>query len=350
MEKTYKSMKSKNRNLNPFIILLMSILILYALIFTAFLVFGTINSFKSNFQYEQYNGGDRLGLPWYEITLPNGNVIDMTNEKYKGSTYYFPHPFYNYEIVLDAIPANKNTEPYKYLAGWNLDTVMPNWKNGNPNDSFLRILFNSVFYAVVGALIIAIVPCVVGYLCAKYPYRFSSLLYTITLVVMILPIVGSDPSRIELMCRLYLFDTMIGDFIVNFTFTNVYFLVFYAFYQGVSGTYAEAAEIDGASQLRTMVSIVMPLASKMIATVTLIFFMNRWNSYNWQMLYMPNVWMIAYRIYIITTSTSNAAGSIAVNPPACIAASMILALPIVALFIAFRNKIMGNISMGGLKE
>ena len=331
--------KSKNRNLNPFILLLLSILILYAVIFTFFLVFGTVNSFKSNYQYSDLL--DRVGWPAYDYL--DGLLKDPDME---GTPLYFPHPFYNFEMVIDKIPANPSDEPYRYLAGWNLDKVMPTYTK-NPNDSFLKILWNSIFYAVAGALIIAVVPCVVGYLAAKYPYKFSSLLYAITLTVMILPIVGSDPSRIRLMCQLYLFDTMIGDFIVNFTFTNVYFLVFYAFYQGVSGTFAEAAEIDGASQLRTMVSIVMPLASKMIATVTLIFFMNRWNSYNWQMLYMPNIWMVAYRIYVITSVNLQTLDN---SAPARIAAAMILAIPILTLFIAFRNKIMGNISMGGLKE
>ncbi len=339
MEKTYKVAKSKNKNLNPFILLLLTLLVLYVIIFTVFLVFGTINSFKTSHQYSGYIK-DRFGFPNYNYT-----EIDFKDPLFIGSPDYFPHPFYNYELVLNKMPSNDGFWPYPYNAGWNLDVPIEG-HNMYANNTFLKIVWNSLFYAIAGALIIAVVPCVVGYLCAKYPYKFSSLLYTITLLVMILPIVGSDPSRIRLMCQLYLFDTMIGDFIVNFTFTNVYFLVFYAFYQGVSGTYAEAAEIDGASQLRTMISIVMPLASKMIGTVTLIFFINRWNSYNWQMLYMPNIWMVAYRVYVITNNPNILDNS----STAPFAAAMILALPILVLFILLRNKIMGNISMGGLKE
>ena len=164
---------------------------------------------------------------------------------------------------------------------------------------------------------------------------------------MVLPLVGADPSRMRLMKQLYLFDSMIGDFIVNFTFTNVYFLVFYAYYQGMSGTYSEAAEIDGASQFRTLFSIILPLAVKMMGTVILIFFIKRWNQYNWQMLYLPNTWMIAYRIYLITSINPNILNH---STPTIMAAAMILAIPILILFIIFKDKIMGNVSMGGLKE
>ena len=336
MEKTFK-VKKTNRNLNPFVIFLLVMLILYSAIFSFLIIFGTINSFKPYLQYDREL--DYLGLPSYDNPL-------YTQANMKGKPVYFPHAFYNYEKVIEKIPATEGEPVIRYYAGFNLDDIMPKYKD-NPNTSFLKIVGQSFFYAIVGAVIIAIVPAVVGYLAAKYPYKFSSLLYSITLFVIAVPLVGSDPARVRFMSQLYLFDTMIGDFIVNFTFTNVYFLVFYAYYQGMSGTYAEAAEIDGASQLRTLVSIILPLAVKMMGTVILIFFINRWNSYNWQMIYLPNTWMIAYRIYLITSVNPQILNN---STPTVLSAAMILAIPILILFIIFKDKIMGNISMGGLKE
>ena len=336
MEKTFK-VKKTNRNLNPFVIFLLVMLILYSAIFSFLIIFGTINSFKPYLQYDREL--DYLGLPNYDNPL-------YTQANMKGKPVYFPHAFYNYEKVIEKIPATQGEPVIRYYAGFNLDDIMPKYKD-NPNTSFLKIVGQSFFYAIVGAVIIAIVPAVVGYLAAKYPYKFSSLLYSITLFVIAVPLVGSDPARVRFMSQLYLFDTMIGDFIVNFTFTNVYFLVFYAYYQGMSGTYAEAAEIDGASQLRTLVSIILPLAVKMMGTVILIFFINRWNSYNWQMIYLPNTWMIAYRIYLITSVNPQILNN---STPTVLSAAMILAIPILILFIIFKDKIMGNISMSGLKE
>lgn len=336
MGKTFK-VKKTNRNMNTFVIFLMVILIIYAVLFSFLIIFGAINSFKPYVQYDR--DLDYIGLPKYDDPL-------YTDIRFKDNPIYFPHPFYNFEKVLEAVPAKQGEAVVRYYAGFNLDNLMPKYRD-NPNTSFFKIVFQSFFYAIAGAVIIAIVPAVVGYLAAKYPYKFSSLLYTITITVMVLPLPGVDPARIRLMQQLYLFDTMIGDFIINFTFTNVYFLVFYAYYQGMSGTYSEAAEIDGASQFRTLVSIILPLAVKMMGTVILIFFINRWNQYNFQMLYLPNTWMISYRIYLITSINPQILNN---STPTVMAAAMILALPILILFIIFKDKIMGNMSMGGLKE
>ena len=338
MEKTYK-VKKTSKNMNAFVIFLMVLLIVYAVLFSALIIFGAINSFKPYLQYDRQM--DYLGMPTYDNPLYTDPKMNTPK-----NPIYFPHPFYNFEKVIAKIPAEEGEPIIKYYAGFNLDDLMPKYKE-NQNTSFFKIVFQSFFYAIAGSVIIAIVPAVVGYLAAKYPYKFSSVLYAITITTMVLPIVGSDPSRIRLMCQLYLFDTMIGDFIVNFTFTNVYFLVFYAYYQGMSGTYSEAAEIDGASQLRTLVSIILPLAVKMMGTVILIFFINRWNSYNWQMLYMPNIWMIAFRVYVITSVNPQTLNN---STPTVIAAAMILAIPMIILFVIFKDKIIGNVSMGGLKE
>ncbi|MBE5744296.1 MAG: carbohydrate ABC transporter permease [Clostridiales bacterium] len=336
-----KALKSKNRNLNPFILLLFTILVIYVVVFTYMLVWAFYNSFKPAAQW-----GERqfMQLPVYtnEMWSVDGffQGIDANGSNVTNRDIYFKGIFYNYTKVVAAMPGKARAE---YYAGWNLDVKMPKQAY---NNTFFMIIFNTLVYSIVGSVIIGVVPCVVGYVAAKYPYKFSTLLYVITLFVMIMPLVGTEPARIKLLCRLYLFDTMWGDWIVNFTFANMYFLVFLAFYQGVSGTYAEAAEVDGASQLRTMVQIIMPLASKMIMTIALIFFIGRWNNYTTPLIYMPNIWMISYRLYTITTLNANTLG----DDPTKIAAAMIIVVPIVIVFIFLKDKIMGNISMGGLKE
>ncbi len=332
-----KSYKSRNRNFNFTVLIMFTVLSLFTLIFSFMLIWALINSFKPPMQWE---AREYMQLPNYSNPLWTTKEMGYINNVAYYSNYW-PHMFHNYTKVLNVMPGKAMSQ---YYAGWNLDVKMP---TDYIKNSMFIMVFNTLFYSVVGSLIIAVVPCVVGYLAAKYPYKFSTLLYVITLFVMVMPLVGTEPARIKLLCRLYLFDTMWGDFIVNFTFANMYFLVFYAFYSGVSGTYAEAAEVDGASQLRTMVQIIMPLASKMITTVTLIFFIGRWNNYSTPLVYMPNHWMISYRLYLITNTNANA---YLTDDPSRIAAAMIIVVPILIVFVFLRNKIMGNISIGGIKE
>ena len=62
---------------------------------------------------------------------------------------------------------------------------------------------------------------------------------------------------------------------------------------------------------------------------------------------MPNVWMIAFRVYVITSVNPQTLNN---STPTVMAAAMILAIPMIILFVIFKDKIMGNMSMGGLKE
>ena len=187
-----------------------------------------------------------------------------------------------------------------------------------------------------------------GYLCANYRYKFSNFVISLTLFVMVLPIVGSMPARITLLRRLDLFDRIIGDMIVNMTFTNMYFLVFHGFFGGMGSTYAEAAEVDGASQLRTMVTICLPLAIKMVTTVILVYFIGRWNDYNTPLMYLPSYPPLSYGLYLLSTGNGGQIDN-AMTEPAKIGACFIVALPIITIFSIFNQKIMTNVSVGGLK-
>ena len=112
-------------------------------------------------------------------------------------------------------------------------------------------------------------------------------------------------------------------------------------------TYAEAAEIDGASRYKVLCSIVIPLSIKIISTVWLLQFVHFWNDYQTPLLYMPTKPTLAYGIYYLCHETAR--GQLA-NVPTKAAGCMILAIPLICLFIAFKEKLMGNISMGGIKE
>ena len=353
MATAYKNKKSINKNLNPFVIILFLILLVYSLSLVFVLGWGLLTSLKSKADFEgnqSATGGNILGLPnldnWYTFVEDKDGFV--VKQKVSMFTNYIS--VWKYFMVDGdgnsnfftggTIAANKF-----YFVG----LYLQNEVNTPGTASFFELLLTTVLYTVGGALIIALVPALVGYLCAKYPYKFSSLCYSITIFVMILPIVSSTPARITLLKRLNLFDSIIGDWMVNMTFTNMYFLVFYGFFQGMSGTYAEAAEVDGASQFRTLVTIIMPLAVKMMTTVILIYFIARWNDYNTPLMYLPGHPTIALAIYNLANKT-NIQGAAFSSIPARVAAAMFIAIPMIILFICVKDRLLGNISMGGIKE
>jgi ABC-type glycerol-3-phosphate transport system permease component len=171
------------------------------------------------------------------------------------------------------------------------------------------------------------------------------------LVVMAIPIVGSSPAMVSLLRDLGIHDTIFAMVALNFNFTGIYFFVFHAYLTGISDTYVEAAEIDGASQLGVFIKIIFPLCLKTFFTVFLLQFIQTWNDYQTPLLYYPNHPTLAYAVFRMTNNTGGAdKGMEYQGVPQRVAGCMVLAIPIFAIFVAFNKLLMGNLTMGGLKE
>lgn len=219
-------------------------------------------------------------------------------------------------------------------------------KVGQRNVYVPEMFLNSLLYAGGASLIQTAVTVVMAYLVAKYDNWFSKMVYGIVIVTMILPIVGSLPSEISVAKTLRIYDTIFGVWIMRSTFLGMYFLVFHSMFKGVSKDFDEAAKIDGSSNFRIMLEINMPLAKNTIVTVLLLSFIGYWNDYSIPMIYLPNHPTLASGLYWFNQSTVGKYS----NTPMKLAGCMIVVIPILILFVIFNNRVMGNISTGGVKE
>ncbi|MBQ2883491.1 MAG: carbohydrate ABC transporter permease [Alphaproteobacteria bacterium] len=208
------------------------------------------------------------------------------------------------------------------------------------------MLMNTLVYAIGCSLFATISPCVMSYLCAKYPCKFSTLCYNIVVVTMTIPIVGALPSQMSIVNGLGLKDTFGGMFIMSGSFTGLYFLVFYATFKGLPSDYMEAAQIDGAGHFKIFFRIMFPLTLTTFLTVFIIYFIQFWNNYTTPMLFMPNKPTLSYGIYYF--SVLNKTNSIC-SDQIQIAAAMIVLLPILVVFLSMHKTLMGNLTAGGIK-
>ena len=211
---------------------------------------------------------------------------------------------------------------------------------------FWGMLAYTLLYAGVGALISSAVPCLVAYVCTKFDFKFNSVIYGIVIVSMVLPIVGSAPSEMKILKELGMYNTMWGNWIQKFHFLGMYFLVYYAAFKSFPNTYMDAAYIDGAGEWRTFLSVILPLIRNTFLTILLIRFIDYWNDYQTPLLYLPSYPTLAVGLFHLSGSTVGELSWV----PRKVAACIILLLPIMTLFIAFRDKLMGSLTMGGIKE
>lgn len=204
-------------------------------------------------------------------------------------------------------------------------------------------LANSLLYVGGVTIVGTMTPCVVAYIVARYKYKFLDIIYMIVIITMALPIIGSLPSEVRMVKALGLYQKIWGMWILKAHFLGTYFLIFHAQFSMISKEYTEAAKMDGASPFRIMTQIIMPLAWTTISTCMLLTFVTYWNEYQTPLLYLETKPVLAigiynfYMSYRVTNGATKLAGLIT------------LTIPMVLVFIVFQNKLMTNLSIGGIK-
>ena len=293
-----KGISKKRFKTSPLFIVLFIILTVYTVAMFALLIWAVLNSFKSQLDFRN----NVLGLP-REMAWENFSTV-----------------FSNFEMIVNTNGSSKTINIW-------------------------QMLLYTILYAGGCAVISTVVPCAVAYVTAKFKFRFNAIIYGIVIVAMVLPIVGSAPSEMKILKDLGLYDTLWGSWIQKFHFLGMYFLVFYAAFKSFPDTYMGAAYIDGAGEWKTFLQVVMPLVRNTFLTILLIKFIDYWNDFQTPLLYIPSYPTLAVGLYTIGNSTLGALSWV----PRKLAACIIILIPIMMLFIIFRDKLMGNLTMGGIK-
>lgn len=212
--------------------------------------------------------------------------------------------------------------------------------------TFEGMMFNSIVYSLGCALAQTSVLCVTAYTTSRFNFKFDKVIYNVVIITMILPIVGSLPSELRMAKLFGLYDKLYGMIVMKSHFLGMYYLVFHAMFRGIPKDFDEAAYMDGAGNFTIFFRIILPLASGTFITIALINFINFWNDYTTPLVYMPSYPTIAYGLYEFVQSPTPDR----VKKPVKLAACMLVFIPNFIIFLVFRNKLIGNISMGGLKE
>ncbi len=211
----------------------------------------------------------------------------------------------------------------------------------------LDMYLNTILYAVGCGFLSTLVPCFTAYLTARFNYKFSGFIVGIVIVTMSLPIVGSTPSSLQLARSLGLYNKIWGLWIMSAHFQmGLHFLVFHEAFKAFPEAYKEAAEIDGANNFQVMLQILMPLVRNVFFTVFLLRVIGYWNEYQTALLYMPSSPTVAYGLYVFTFANTD---NTLCNVPMKLTCAYLVAIPIFVVFCIFQNRIMSNLSIGGIK-
>ena len=247
---------------------------------------------------------------------------------------------------LDDSKPNVMGWPKKFVLFDNIAEI----NTGFAKFTLVGMAMNTLLYAAGCSLAKVVVTCVVAYLCARYDNWFSKLVYNVVIVAMIVPIVGSQAAEIKMAKELWLHDEIWGMWLMRANFLGLYFLVFYSVFKGMPKGYYEAAKIDGANDWQIMVGIAFPLVKYTFLSIFLIIFIEYWNDYITPSLFLPSYATLSLGLYYQSQGKELGDGKTYLqNVPYLMATVVLVTTPVIILFSIFSQRLMGNLSVGGLK-
>lgn len=238
-------------------------------------------------------------------------------------------PYY-YMVLQSFVPWNKvdkalfptdiALDSYRYLLGGRGFGTSDPWQ-------WIRALFNSFIVSVPTAAISVFVGLMTGYAATHMKYKGEKVIYSSLLFQMFFPVIILLVPRYMLIRPLA--NTYLGMMLpMIISIWGIFMYINY--FKTVPASVFEAAKIDGASEWKILIKIALPSTKSISIIVFLSVFMTRWNELMWDMLVAPNVKMQTLNVMISTQFNQNST-----LPGPMYAASVILTLPVIILFLCF---------------
>ncbi|MFB8206533.1 carbohydrate ABC transporter permease [Streptomyces sp. NPDC056010] len=211
-----------------------------------------------------------------------------------------------------------------------------NYAAVNSAISLGRSLLNSGIMTI-GVLICTLVFGVLaGYALAQLRFRGKGAVFAALLLVQMIPFQLLTLPLYVLVVRDYgLGDNYLG-MILPFAINSTAVFLFRQFFAQMPQSLFEAARIDGASELRILWRIALPMARPAVLTALLLTFIGPWNEFLWPFLVTKNADMQPLAVSL-ASFLSNLQGTVANPAGALLAGACVLALPAVVLFLLFQR-------------
>ncbi len=221
-------------------------------------------------------------------------------------------------------------------------------KMSNSGVPVSRYLFNSILITVVTVAASIVVSSTAAYALSKKRFGLKKALFAInTIALMFVPIAVTIP-RFLIINNLGLLDTFLVHILPGLAMPVGLFLI-KQFIDGIPDEVIEAAQIDGASDIEIYWRIILPMIRPALATIAILTFQAAWNNADISSTYINTESLKTFAFYLGTlTATSTGANAVAGQGIAA-AASLIMFLPNLVIFIFLQSQVMSTMSHSGLK-
>lgn len=212
-----------------------------------------------------------------------------------------------------------------------------------------RYLFNSVLITALTVLASLGVSSTAAFALSKKRFRLKQTLFTInTLALMFVPVAVTIP-RFLIIQRLGLLNTFWVHILPALAMPVGLFLL-KQFMDALPNEMIEAAQIDGASDWQVYWHIILPLVRPALATIAILTFQAAWNNVDTSATYINDETLKTFAFYLSTLTSSATGANVVAGQGMAAAASLIVFLPNLIIFILLQSQVMSTMSHSGLKQ
>ena len=228
---------------------------------------------------------------------------------------------------------------------YTLSPTLENYVNAFTAVDLGRYFLNTVIFTVFTTALMLVVTVLAAFAFSRLSFKGKNLLFTVFLSLMMIPAELVVITNFVTITNLDLRNTFTGLILPSVTSVFYIYLLRENFSQIPDELYF-AAKVDGTSDLKYLLRVMVPICKPTIITVTILKVIECWNSYVWPRLITDDA---AYYLVSNGIQEIRENGFGRENIPAMMAAVVAICVPLILLFLIFRKKIMAGVARGGTK-
>lgn len=252
-------------------------------------------------------------------------------------------PFY--WMVLTSVKSYSAYSSERIPAFFTLSPTLQNYRDAFTAVPLGRYFLNTVIFTVATTAIMLVVITLAAFAFARLNFRGKQLAFTCFLALMMIPNELVIITNFVTITDAGLRNTFWGLILPSVTSVFYIYLLKENFAQIPNELYY-AAKVDGTSDFKYLWKVMLPICRPTVVTIVILKIIECWNSYVWPRLITDdeNYFLVSNGIQAIREN-----GFGRENIPAMMAAVVVISVPLIVLFLLFRNKVMEGVSRGGTK-
>jgi multiple sugar transport system permease protein len=227
---------------------------------------------------------------------------------------------------------------------WPETITMDNYDRLFTQLDFPTYFMNSVIVALSVTIGNMVFCSMLGYALAKLSFPGKRVLFLVVLGTLMVPGVVTFVPLFVLTTKMGLSNTLVG-MILPFLAAPFGVFLMRQYISALPDELIQAARIDGAGELRIFASVILPLCGPALATLGILTFLGSWNNFLWPLVVAQTedkyTLPVALALYAV--------GQNATQYGLLLAGSVVVVLPVLAIFLFLQRHIMQGIAMTGIK-